>query len=222
MEVKKVDLSNKCVLVAIYCGIYYNRKDIITNYEINNVYDLIHLLLNGTTKHKSLFDQLNSRTSEIDNLWKDELNIINFNPSDECDSKYKKTNEYIQGTNMLEKVKDGINNGSAKFDLLLYVGMYFNIHFKEILIHQNNNENLLLNKWNNKLIKHPDSTIILHGSIKNGIGHQFYNDDVEKIEEKIRSIIYIDGEFESLIDMDPNLEFDYDEMDNMLFNLTKN
>jgi hypothetical protein len=216
MEAEKVDLHNKCVLVAIYCGIYYNRKDIIINYEINNVYDLIHLLLNGTIKHKSLFDKLNDRTLEIDNLWKDELNIRNFNPSDECNSKYKKTNEYIQGTNMLEKVKDGINNGSAKFDLLLYVGMYFNIHFKEILIHQNNNENLLLNKWNDKLIEHPSSIIILHGSIKNGIGHQFYNDDVEKIEEKIRSIINIDEEFEDLVDMNMDFEFDYEELNSML------
>tara|TARA_B110000285_G_C15068130_1_gene586341 strand:- start:120 stop:281 length:162 start_codon:yes stop_codon:yes gene_type:complete len=37
MKFETIDLSNKCVCVVIYCGIWYNRKDIIEKYEISNV-----------------------------------------------------------------------------------------------------------------------------------------------------------------------------------------
>lgn len=175
---KIVDLENKCILTAIYCGIYYNKKTLLKKYEINNIYDFIDLLLNGNGKYKSLCSELNDKLDIIDELWKETLTNLDL---DRFDQNF--INYYENGNNMLLKINKKIEEGHIYFDLPFYVGIYFNLHFKEITI--NNQENFVLNNWNNKIILNPEAVITLHTCRKNDKLHQFYKDDFEEIEKGI-------------------------------------
>ena len=156
-----IDLSNKCVLVALFISIWYNRKDLIEKYKIFTVYDFIDLLLYGNNEYKSLCDKLSDKTQEIDAVWKNTFENIDLPET----NKQKLVFEYANGINMLQKINEKILNGSISFELLLYVGMYFNVHFKEILIYKNDNENYILNTWNDIFITNPDSEIILQEAL---------------------------------------------------------
>jgi hypothetical protein len=189
MEPETIDLNGKCVLVSIFCGLWYNKKDIIKKYNINNVSSLYNLLLYGNEKYPSLINKLMERNDEINDVSNKMFEEITNNCSDLTNIDVRL--QRYRDANLLEKVEKQIIYGNANFELVLFVGMYFNIRFNEIW--HNGVEPIAFNYFSDYLITEPETIIDIHTSERhNGLRsylHSYYKEDTENIEKKIKNIL---------------------------------
>ena len=123
-------INNCCGFVSIFNGMKCETPEILNNYNIKNVSDLIELIINGNENYESLFEKCINDNEAFEHFNK----ICDFNFTKKMyNYLLKDTHNKLKEKNIN---KDAINGISVGWFFFTFVSFYFKINFKLVINRQ--------------------------------------------------------------------------------------